>query len=125
MPSDNLWGDLSDLEVVPTPKGILEQQANKLTTATRAVLRGRVTQRESGIGFYYDLDVVVPGLNNYVYTILTINHGIQLYPVWVGSDSPQRSVKCDDEKQYLEVLEGILSSKDVKFILSRLLSQAR
>lgn len=35
MSIENLWGDLSDLETVQTPKAILQQQAALLTSATR------------------------------------------------------------------------------------------
>ena len=124
MPGKNLWGDLSALETVRTPKELLTEQASTLTEATEGVLRGKVDRQGTGPRFAYDLDVYVPVLNNYTYTILTITHELGLYPVRVTSSAPQRSEKCDNEEQFLEVLESILSSKDVKFILSRLMSQA-
>ena len=38
MPTKSLWGDLSDIEIVRTPKEVLNEQANALTAATRASL---------------------------------------------------------------------------------------
>ncbi len=124
MSSKNLWGDLSDLETVRTPKAILQEQADFLTGATEGALVGNVGVPFVVVGFQYSLDVQVPSLNHYVYTILTISHNVNLYPVRVDANATALSVACEDEEQFEETISQILSSKEVKRVLSRLLSQA-
>lgn len=132
MSIENLWGDLSDLETVQTPKAILQQQAALLTSATRGVLHGFVTNVETAhLGFEYDLEVVVPALNNYRYELLSIYHGVDIYPTFVRSvhlESASYSagpVRCENESEFCECIQRILSSKSVRTVLSRLKSQAK
>jgi len=125
MSSKNLWGDLSDLETVRTPQAILHEQAGYLTEATESALVGKVEVRNIvSSDFCYDLDVLVPALNNYTYTILTISHSVNLYPVRVHAGAKGISSRCENEEEFEETVAQILSSKEVKRILSRLLSQA-
>ena len=88
------------------------------------MLVGNVDQREARRGFAFDLDVVVPALNNYVYTVLTIEHGATLYPVKVRVERSSELYNLDDEAEFEAVIESILGSQKVQLILSRLLSQA-
>ena len=86
---------------------------------------GVVSVRGSRRGkFAFDLDVYVPALNNYTYTILSVSHGLGLYPVHVSAPAEAKSFTCENEDQYIQAVESILSSKRTKFVLSRLLSQA-
>jgi hypothetical protein len=129
----SLWGDLSSLERLRTPKEILVEQANLLSEATQGAIVGVVDSRVestlfgrdtvSGQEFVHDLDVRVPSLNNYTYTLLTVAHGIDLYPVEVSSETYSVG-KCATEEAYIELLLKILSSQRTKGILSKLLSQA-
>ena len=89
----NLWGDLSSLATVRTPKTLLEEQANVLTEATAGLLMGRVydlaplgrdprvSLSDDRAKFRYDFDVLVPALNNYRYTILSVYYPLELYPL--------------------------------------------
>ena len=124
MASKNMWGDLSKLEVARSPKAILQEQGDYLTKATGGVLVGTIGARVVASGFAYDLDVEIPALNNYRYTILTIEHDATLYPVTVRAERPTESYQCEDEEEFETVIESILGSEDVQLILSRLLSQA-
>ncbi len=125
MSPKNLWGDLSDLEIVRTPKDVLKEQADFLTRATEGVLVGNVDEIDVRGDFRYDFNVTVPSVNNYTLTLLIIQYGLQLYPVRVSVMAPRFTETCDDEKEFEAVLTKVLSSKEVKLILSRLLSQAR
>lgn len=132
MSTNSLWGDLDDLETIQTPKAILQEQAALLTRATKGILLGCVTIVEAAeAGFRYDLDIVVPALNNYRYELLSIYHGIDIYPTFVRSvhlesasyfDGP---VRCENEGEFCECIQRILSSKSVRTVLSRLKSQAK
>src|SRR5271156_1349957 len=104
--SKNLWGSLDDLERVQTPKSLLEQQASILTDVTKGLLVGKVDENVTSSTFRYDLDVEVPTLNHYVYTLLTIRHTMELYPLRIMSQSPQREILCENESAF----EAALSS---------------
>ena len=125
MSARNLWGDLGALEIVRTPKDILKEQASFLTKATEGVLVGNVDEMDANGDVRYDVDVQVPSLNDYTYTLLSITHGLDLYPVRVSPRAAALTETCDDETEFEAVLRTVLSSKQVKLILSRLLSQAR
>jgi len=121
----NLWGDLSALEAVRSPKGVLQEQASALTEATKRLLVGVVSEREEYGGYFgYDLDVKVPTLNNYVYTVLTIRHSVDLYPVEIRAQRPPIQASCDNETDFERALESILGSTEVRNVLARLRSQA-
>jgi len=125
MTNTNLWGNLEDLEIVKTPKDILKEQAGFLTKATKGVLVGNVEEIDSRGIFQYDLNVEVPSLNNYVYTVLSIRHEIDLYPVHLINPSVKPPLICKNEEDFIERLGESLSSKRVKTALSRLVSQAK
>lgn len=119
----SLWGDLSNLEIVSTPKSLLDEQASILTEATKGVLVGKVVDRSSSGTFAYEFNVEVPALNHYMYTLFVAYHSIELYPVRVVSSKPPIDEKCADANELEAILASILSSEDIKRILSRLLSQ--
>ncbi|MCA9115787.1 MAG: hypothetical protein KDA79_11940 [Planctomycetaceae bacterium] len=126
MATKNLWGDLKDLPLMRTPRGILQEQAEILSTATEGILRGRVDERQcqdNNGALSYDLDIVVPSLNSYTYTLLTIEHPIELFPVHVYSLS-FKPTTCETEEEFEAAIENILSSSKVRQVLSSLLSQA-
>ncbi len=127
MSSKNLWADLSQLERVRTPRTVLLEQAQYLTEATKGALVGKVDDRTAYVasGFRYLLDVRVPELNNYSVEILWIDHGIELYPVRLGASKPNKDVSCANESELEKAIESVLSSSEVKTILSHLLSQLK
>jgi hypothetical protein len=123
----SLWGDLSSLQVINTPKAILLEQADELTRGTNGVLVGEVnsTPQKDG-GFQHRLDVVVPSLNGYRRTLLTIRHSIELYPVtflWMEGDH-LTSEEFDDEPAFLIELGERLASPEIRTVLTALKSQA-
>jgi hypothetical protein len=127
MSSENFWGDLSKLEIVRTPKNILMEQANFLTNATEGLLIGQVDDERTSVPhFRYSLEVRVPGLNNYIFTIIAIDHSLELYPVEVYLTFKRETViMCHTQNEFESLLKENLASKDVRLILSRLLSQVR
>ena len=127
MSNENFWGDLNGLEIVQTPKNILMNQANFLTKATEGLLIGQVDDERTSVPhFRYSLEVRVPGLNNYIFTILAIDHSLELYPVEVYLTFKRETrIICQTQNDFESILKENLASKDVKFILSRLLSQVK
>jgi hypothetical protein len=89
-----------------------------LTEATQGVLRGNVRLQTSVSSVLLDLEIVVPTLNNYSYTILEAIHDpATLYPVTV------LNVKCHDQAEFELEVEKILSSARVRNVISSLKSQ--
>lgn len=129
MPTKNLWGDLDVAEVSAGPKAILQEQAEILTEAMKQRLVGRVVNvaGRGGNGFparkfAYSLEITVPELNGYAYTVLSVYHDVDFYPVKLVCDRPEVIELCESEEHFCAVLQRILSSKEVKDILGRLLS---
>jgi hypothetical protein len=125
MSSKNLWGDLKELEIIRSPKSILQEQADYLTKATEGVLMGKVDEDVRRSTFSYDLDVVVPSLNDYAYTLLTILHPLEFYPVQIKAGKPPTDITCPSEEAFERAIGTILSSPEVRKVLSRLVSQAQ
>lgn len=121
MATENLWGDLHSIKKVETPKSILVDQANILTKATDGLLEGRIDSDAEGDHFSHDLDVIVPSLNNYVYTLITVEHEIELYPTTVTG--PDGEIECQNDEEFKTKLGEVLRSKKVRRVLSSLLSQ--
>lgn len=122
----SMWGDLSDLETVRTPKAILVEQAIFLTKATSNVLVGDVKDVSAPLTkeFVYDFNIVVPALNNYIYTVLRIEHEIDFYPLMLRCGDFDNGEICGNEQAFCGAVEAILSSTELKRIISRLVSQA-
>ncbi len=124
MSSQSLWADLGEVEKVRTPRTILLEQAEFLTQATEGSLVAGVDNLTlPGRDFRYELNVSVPVLNHYKLAILSVRHNIDLYPIQVQAERPSVDRSCVDEAAFLETLRAILSSSDVRRLLSRLLAQ--
>lgn len=126
MASKSLWADLTQVGIDRTPRTILMEQAQYLTESTRGKLVGSVGEgRSSDETFTFSLNVRVPSLNEYLVNILTIEHGIDLYPVRLGASRPPTNVTCSDEADFERKVGSVLSSPEVAALLSRLLSFVR
>jgi hypothetical protein len=130
MSDENLWGDIDQIPEVNSPKSILKEQAAFLDAKTNHILHGVVDDRTEHNRFVFDLDIVVPSLNDYRYTVLTVSHGIDLYPVSIESSGAPRGPNgsmfdCDDEDEFKKALATILTSPRTKKVIASLLSQAK
>jgi hypothetical protein len=119
----NLWGDLGSLAIVRTPKTVLEEQAALLTEATKGLLVGRVLDETQGESFHYDLAVIVPALNNYKYTILSVIHSLKIYPVRIRAQRPPVTTGHLSLDAFEKGIERVLTSSAVRSALSHLRSQ--
>ena len=119
----NLWGDLSEIQVTRTPKALLQEQAALLTEATQGLLVGNVVEDVRGDQFESRLEVLVPNINNYILNLLTVRHGIELYPAVINPYGSAR--ECNTEEELEREIGAILSSPGTKRNLSILLSQAK
>lgn len=129
----NLWGNLEYEQNLRTPYTILQEQADVLTEKTKSRLVGEVFEAyrlsdEFEKELYYSLRIKVPALNYYTYTVLKIRYSpTQLYPVLIIdlTDSESKPHKAENEQEFEEHLQSILSSDRVHHVISVLLSQVR
>ena len=119
----NLWGDLSSLAEVRSPKMILQEQASLLTDATKGVLVGVVALYARSPDFHYTLDIIVPALNNYKYQIFEVFHPLAIYPIRLSCERPRVDEELGSEEDFEKAVERVLSSNEVRDVLSMLKSQ--
>ena len=123
----NLWGDLPIEDNVRTPYIILKEQASILTKATNGLLIGEVTKRRLA-GDYTECNLIikVPSINNYTISIVNMIYPAIIYPLKVKGDFTKNiAAECNTEEELENVLHKILSSAEVKRIVSGLLSEVR
>jgi hypothetical protein len=121
----NLWGDLSQVETVRTPFVILQEQARILTRETKGALVGVVERLQRGQLSAMSLDILVPTLNNYRYSVVEMTYdSVQLYPLTILTGT-QRDRICYSEEEFELALSEILSSPQVKKVIATLLSDVR
>jgi hypothetical protein len=132
----NLWGELPSSETQRTPYTILKEQASMLTEITNGLLVGEVkrssevdafsefTLGKQSQSFVAYLRIQVPSLNNYTYSVVRIQYPIRLYPVLVKSLAVEDFHReCSSEEEFENALGQILSSQEVKQVISALLTQ--
>jgi hypothetical protein len=149
----NLWGDLPNIETLRTPYTLLKEQASILSEITKGLLIGEVIHNQKDKLFVIILRIKAPSLNNYTYSVLEVQYPIQLYPVFVknlasdnfnnleknlmnAANNPLMSFvdyggflenqgynKCFSEEEFENALGEILSSPEVKRVISGLLAQ--
>lgn len=122
------------------PNSILKEQADLLAVKTDGIIYGRITNmkfqpqdREIIYNLATVFEVVVPQLDNYSYTLLTIYSKPERdYPVaiTVGSnliDDAENFMplyECRDKEAFIQALKTVLSSEEVNSNISILYSKA-
>lgn len=117
--STDLWGEL-EVAQVRTPLVIMKEQAALLGAKTKNLVEATVkTQVDDGGDFSHSFNLLVPALGNYRYSLFTVYHGVQIYPLFVMSGGN----RLGTEEEFLAWLAAKLSSPETKRIISNLLSQ--
>ncbi len=129
MNAHNLWGTLPGTDEIKPPAAILREQATRLSDLTNHVLEGRVRTIREGEHIVNFLDIVAPALQGYTFTVLEIKHGIEFYPLWYKSitanGSPASYQECQTEEAFLANLKAILSSHEIRKVITSLLAQSK
>lgn len=149
----NLWGELPKPETIRTPYTLLKEQASILSEITNSLLIGEVINDQRDKFFVNILRIKAPSINNYTYSVVQVQYPIQLYPVFVknltsdkfnnleknlmnAANNPligfvdpggllvqQGYNKYSSEEEFENALGEILSSEEVKQVISALLAQ--
>src|SRR5882724_8813454 len=105
----SLWGDLSRLQQIRTPKTILVEQANILNQATKGVVRADVVSTGSGPNLTHLLNLLAPALGNYTYMVAGVAHDINIYPCKLLNPIQNLAEDCTDEVDLKKKLSAVLS----------------
>ncbi len=119
--ADSFWV-IPDAAAIRTPLSILREQASALTQQTHGVLVGEAATKSEGDKLVVSLDVVVPGLNDYRYRVLTYRQPLEMYPGHFRDSGDVMQI-IGNETSFVEAVKGALSSQKVKNVLTSLLAQ--
>ncbi len=148
----NLWGNLGELESTVTyPKDILDEQAVYLNESLGGLVECRVVRkplspdqilfyRKQGVisDFSFSVKILSDYVEQYEYEICSLIYSIKIYPMAVSFDDGieeelselftvenMNTIIAHDEREFLDIIQKILSSKEVHQVLSGLISIAK
>jgi hypothetical protein len=122
---ENYWGGGFAGDSKSVPKSILAEQAQILGRLTGNRIVGDVEQSTAGSEFVIRLVLHVPSID-YRYELLTVVHGIHLYPLRLTSHANPNShaQQCKTEADFRDALRATLASPKTKQIVEALMAQA-
>ena len=140
----DLWNfdkDILKRSISDMPNAVLKEQGDLLTEKTDGNIYGRVMNiniknsavEEIGYSIATKFELVVPALDNYVYTILIMYSNPEKNyqgAITIGSnieddtDSFNPRYVCEDKKKFIDALKEILSSSDVTEIIKTLYAKS-
>ncbi len=125
MPTEvsSLWpADFGTL-AVRTPVSILREQGAALGRQTSNIVAGRVVT-EGSPNFVHRFLLYCAPLG-YQTELLTIRHGIELYPVSIDSIAPGGTKQAVNEEQLQQYLKEIFALDKTKKMVAALLAQSK
>ncbi|KPA09925.1 hypothetical protein MHK_009884 [Candidatus Magnetomorum sp. HK-1] len=122
------------------PITILKEQAILLQQKTNGVIHALVRRiknesqltKENG-NFLYEFLVVAPALQDYQYSLFSISHEIELYPIVIETDKMiarelgnenNDPIIVKSEPDYIERLRKIFCTKKTKKIINAMIAQS-
>lgn len=121
-----MWGEINDPVNQQTPTLILREQAAILNQLTRGILIGSIEQEATNNNtLIYNFAITAPAINNHKFSILTVQYSITIYPLTLTDRTTQVQRQCLNEDAFVANLKGILSSTQVRRVISALLIQSR
>ena len=127
----SLWV-IPDIKGKRTPYSILSEQADALRGSTDGLLVGFVDRASHEGKFLSTLKISVPQLGNYTFSVITVEHDINLFPVRVFSQFDGNPFTyadpnnlMNDEAALEAYLEKVLTSTEMQKAIGSLLAQVR
>lgn len=121
----NLWGVLpQDLDVHP-PVALLQQQGEFLKSMTNGLLVGSTTINKYQHGLNVAFSIKAPAINDYLYLVLSVQHGADPYPAKVYDENAETRtpIECGSPEELEKAVAQILQSTGVRRVVSALLKQ--
>jgi hypothetical protein len=126
MSGENMWGEIEAPVNQRTPTSILREQASILSQLTRGVLIGSIEQEPTKNNILiYDFSITAPAINNHKFLILTLQYSITIYPLTLTDHTTHVQRQCLNEEVFTSTLKSVLSSVQVRRVISALLIQSR
>jgi hypothetical protein len=126
MSAENMWGEINDPRDQKTPTMILREQAAILNQLTRGILIGSIDQEPTQNNtLIYNFAITAPAINNHKFSILTVQYSLTIYPLTLTDHTTHVQRQCLNEDAFASTLKSILSSTQVKRVISALLVQSR
>jgi hypothetical protein len=125
--TEAFWVIPDETKLPRAPAVILKEQAAALRETTNGELNGGVIQAPAASGqLGYRLNIIVPALNNYVYTVLTVRYPLlTIWPASIEAEVTDEKSEAENEAQFNEVLRRILSSVEMQRVIGALRAQIR
>ena len=121
-----MWGEINGPFNQRTPTSILHEQASILSQLIKDVLIGSIEQESTANNILiYNFAITAPAINNHKFAILTLQYSITIYPLTLTDHTTHVQRQCLNEAGFTSTLKSILSSTQVKRIISALLIQSR
>jgi hypothetical protein len=125
-PSENLWGDLPEVQDERTPLTILKEQGERLKGLSKGILFGEITAGGlSTARFTYEFSIVAPLIGNYRYRLLGVQWELDFYPLEIVFYTTDMRYKCLKEEDFIEKLREIFTDKKTKDTIQKLLTHSR
>ncbi len=141
----DLWPDNLIAGSGKAPAAILREQARHLDNKTNKMVTGRIepsylprvtVKDKFGADedlFMYDFYLEAPALDYYRNILLTIFHGINLYPVIIYTDGAIKkilfentaNITANSEEEFLDILNNIFNCKNTVTIINSIIAQVR
>jgi hypothetical protein len=126
MSDENMWGEIAEPVNDRTPTSILREQASILSRLTKGVLIGSIEQETTTNNtLIYNFSITAPAINNHKFAILTVQYSITIYPLTLTDHTVHVQRQCLNEEAFTAALKAILSSTQVKRVISALLIQSQ
>jgi hypothetical protein len=124
MMEESMWGEIPERgKGIKLPYDYVEEQAVILTKLYNGKLVGEATKSVSSTGrITVELDILVPDLGPYSYSVLRLSHGLGIYPFVLSGLVNKKEYRCEDETGFKRALQDILSSAEVRKILEQILT---
>lgn len=124
MSKESLWPELQ-LEATKTPRSLLIEQAQFLSTATKNVLKGYIERIDNSKKeeLTFKFLIVAPALNDFNYDLFTIRYNlVKMYPVIVKRGT--KPVTCKTEQELKARLRLIFKDEKTMNLVKSLFAQS-
>lgn len=124
MSKKSLWGEMPDIASIRTPHEILLEQGQYLSEMTNGLLDFVIERKQKNTLFSYEFFITVPVMD-YRQPLLRITHDIKLFPAILASEQSGEEYTANNQQEFEEDLEAVLSAEETRVSISGLLAQAR
>jgi len=123
---DLLPDDFGTETTLQPPVVILREQAEHLSRRTGGLVLGTVEASRVGNTLWHHFRLLVPTLDDYVYDLFAVEHGVFLYPLNLHSGivGVQSRFNLENPEEFEDALRELFGQAEVKRVVAALKAQA-